>query len=127
MTISLRKLILDKVKILKSIKILIFADATKNLYEMHPKDHEKIFRNSIANTYKKVPQKSVNLEAKRKIFLNMLTRPESLITLKDHKDHFSSNPKSCLINPSISELGTKSKSILERLNKTLVEQLKYNQ
>ena len=127
MTISLRKLILDKVKILKSIKILIFADATKNLYEMHPKDHEKIFRNSIANTYKKVPQKSVNLEAKRKIFLNMLTRPESLITLKDHKDHFSSNPKSCLINPSISELGTRSKSILERLNKTLVEQLKYNQ
>lgn len=127
MTISLRKLILDKLKILKSIKTLIFADATKNIYEMHPKDHEKFFRKSIANTYKKVPQKSVNLEAKSKIFRNMLTRPESFITLKDHKEHFSSNPKCCLINPSISELGKRSKSIFERLNKTLVEQVKCNQ
>ena len=104
---------------------------------MHPKDHEKLLKNSITKTYKKAPtklEKSINLEAKN-IAKNInladriehLPRAESLITLKDHKDNFTKNPTCCLINPSKNELGKISKSILERVNRTLVEQLKYNQ
>ena len=46
--------------------------------------------------------------------------------MKNHKDNCTNNPTYCLINPSKNELGKISKSILERVNKTLVEQLKNN-
>ena len=92
---------------------------------MHPKDNEKLIKNSITKKYKKAPtklEKSINLEAKN-IAKNInladriehLPRAESFITLKDHKDNFPKNPTCRLINPSKNELGKISKSILNEL------------
>ena len=117
--------------------MFIFADKTNNIYEIHPKDHEKLMKNNITKTYKKARtklEKSINLEAKN-IAKNInladriehLPRAESFITKKDYKYNFTNNPTCRLINPSKNELGKISKSILERVNRTLVEQLKYNQ
>ena len=47
--------------------------------------------------------------------------------MKDHKDNFPKNATCRLINPSNNEFGKISKPILERVNRTLAEQLKYNQ
>ena len=52
---------------------------------------------------------------------------DALITLKNHKPNFTSNPKYRLINPSNSELGKVSKFLIEKLNtiirnKSLVNQ-----
>lgn len=54
---------------------------------------------------------------------------DALITLKNHKPNFTSNPKYRLINPSNSELGKVSKFLIEKLNtiirdKSLVNQLR---
>ena len=47
--------------------------------------------------------------------------------MKDHKNNFQSSLHCCLINPSKSELGKVSKSILENINQHLVKLLHVNQ
>ena len=105
--------------------MLIFAE--QNRYEMHPEDHEKLIKNSIAKTCKKAPtklEKSINIEAKN-IAKNInladqiehLPSAESFITLKDHKDNFTNNLTCHLINPSKNEIGKVSKSKLKRVKK----------
>ena len=62
-----KKLKSDKLRIKKSNNTFIFADKAKNIYHMHPKDHQKLIKNSITKTYKKMPrklEKSMNLDAK---------------------------------------------------------------
>ena len=44
-------------KIKKSDNMLIFAEKTSNIYEMHLKDHEELIKNSVTKTFKKVPMK----------------------------------------------------------------------
>ena len=65
-------------------------------------------------------QKNINLADR----IEHLSRAELFITLKDHNDNFTNNPAYGLINPPKNELGKISKSMLERVNKTLAEQLK---
>ena len=49
------------------------------------------------------------------------------ISLKDHKERFTNNPTTRLINPAKNEFGRISKSIIERINKTIRENLQLNQ
>ena len=56
-----------------------------------------------------------------------MAKTPAFITLKDHKDNFETNPKCRLINPSKSELGKVSKTILDNINKRLREVLHVNQ
>ena len=49
-----------------------------------------------------------------------------LITLKDHKPDFTSNPSCRLINPSKSETGIISKHILDNINKEVIKATKVN-
>ena len=49
------------------------------------------------------------------------------ITLKDHKPNFLSNPKVRLLNPTKSELGRITKSILDKINTSLRNLIKANQ
>ena len=114
--------------------MLIFAEKTNNIYEMHLKDREELIKNSVTKTSKKVPmklEKSRDQKYRKNINLadriEHLPRAESFITLKDDKDNFTNNPTCHLINPSKKELGNISKPILERVNKTLMEQLTCNQ
>ena len=59
--------------------------------------------------------------------IECLAKTPAFITLKDHKDNFQSSFHCCLINPSKSELGKVSKSILENINQHLVKLLHVNQ
>ena len=54
-------------------------------------------------------------------------KTSAFITLKDNKDNFETNPKCRLINPSKSELGKVSKTILDNINNLLREVLHVNQ
>ena len=79
-------------------------------------------------------EKAINMEAKNIAKKNKLSdrieclaRTPAFITLKDHKDNIQSSLPSRLINPSKSELGKISKSVLENTNQHLVKLLYVNQ
>ena len=48
-------------------------------------------------------------------------------TLKDHKENFQNNPTVWLINVAKNEVGRISKVILDKMNSSLIKQLKVNQ
>ena len=113
------------------------VDKTTNLYEMPPNDYKKLLYENITKTYKKLTYRlehAINMEAKH-IAKNIklgdriesLAKTPAFITLKDHKENFRSIHPCRLINPSKSELGKVSKSILEKVNTNLVNSLKVNQ
>ena len=107
------------------------ADKTTNYYQMQAKEYTSLLKKNVEKEYKKAPddtEHSINLEAKHIANslgitnrLDTLSQKSSFITLKDHKDNFANKPTCCLINPSKSELGRVSKSILEKINKVVVE------
>ena len=117
--------------------MFISADETQNFYEIKKEDHEKILYENVTKTYKKanpsLPNK-INIEAKKiaKEFnmdekLNIMTKQQCFVTMKDHKPDFHTNPKYRLLNPTKSELGKLSKHILQTINTELQNKLKVNQ
>ena len=61
------KLLADITEIKNSRIIYVFADKTNNIYSMPISEHNKLLKENVTKTYKKVPeklQKSINLEAK---------------------------------------------------------------
>ena len=54
-------------------------------------------------------------------------KADAFITLKDHKEGFSNDPKHRQINPAKSELGKVSKTLLENINKKVKEATFVNQ
>ena len=48
-------------------------------------------------------------------------------TLKNHKENFQNNPTVRLINPAKNDIGRISKVILDKINSSLIKQLKVNQ
>ena len=78
--------------------------------------------------------KRINREARKiaKIFdvadrLDTMAKKECFITLKNHKEHYRTNPKYRLLNPTKNRLGKISKQILQKINKTLRSKLNLNQ
>ena len=59
--------------------------------------------------------------------IDHLAKTGGFITLKDHKENFVNKPTCRLINPAKTELGKISKTIIEDINKQLIEKLKVNQ
>ena len=120
-----------------SNNVFVFADKTSNIYELPKDTYNKLLNENITKTYKKAPPKlenAVNSEAKSIAEkLELADRVESLakspayITLKDHKENFSTSPKCRLINPSKSELGKISKAKVEKINDSIKSQLNINQ
>ena len=104
---------------------------------MPPNDYKKLLYENITKTYKKSTNRlehAINMEAKhiaKNIKLDdrieSLAKTPAFITLKDHKENFRPSHPCRLINPSKSELEKVSKTILERVNATLVDSLKINQ
>ena len=82
---------------------LTFADKTTNLYKLTKEDHNKLLRNAVTTTYKKVNKNihhKINSDGssimkKKSIYDRMLSNgeDEAFITLKDHKANFQNNPK----------------------------------
>ena len=59
--------------------------------------------------------------------IECLAKNTALISLKDHKPNFRSSLPCRLINPSKSNIGKISKSILEKVNQILRNKLQFNQ
>ena len=96
-------------------KIIVEADKTSNLYQLElyitseykaPLDP----KNDI-NRRTGIHAKKLGIEDR----MEQYTETSCFITLKDHKENFSSHPKCRLINPAKSNLGKVSKSILEKI------------
>ena len=133
-----RKLIKEVKDIKKSTDILVKADKTTNIYKVKPLEYEKLIVNNIKGLYKKDLdrnyEKAINAEAKTitdrlKISnrVSQLQRKDAYILLKDHKDNFSNKPTSRLINPTKSEIGKISKSVLDKINLDVKEFYGLNQ
>ena len=132
-----RKLDADiKSKIKKPISLLIPADKTTNYYEMNTSAYNKLIKENVTKTYKKssgkVVEKLNTQSAKIAEHLKLgdriekLAEKEAFLTLKDHKPTFHDHPTCRLINPSKSEIGVISKSILDDINTTIINKTKIN-
>ena len=58
---------------------------------------------------------------------DQIAEKDAFITLKDHKENFQTNPKCRLINPTKTEMGHISKSMLERIVKEVTASTHFNQ
>ena len=98
---------------------------------------ENYYMKILPKSYKKSPtclEKSINLEAKEiaaRVKLDdrieYMARAPAYITLKNHKDNFTSAHPCRFINPCKSKIGKISKSILENINRNLLKLLQVNQ
>jgi hypothetical protein len=110
----------------ESDELIIPADKTTNFYKLQPEQHNRLLHENVTKDYKKAPpnlEKDINIEDKRIAAalelddrINCIAKNETFITLKDHKPSFNNKPTCRLINPTKSEIGKISKSILERIN-----------
>ena len=120
-----------------SPNMFVSEDKTTNLYEILLNDYKKLLYEDITKTYKKSTNRleyAINMEAKhiaKNIKLDdqieSLTKIPTFIILKDYKENFRSSHPCRLINPSKSELGKVSKTILKKVNTILVDSPKVNQ
>ena len=93
----------DMKRVQTSNKTLTPADKTSNIYRLHKNDYQNLLRNAITTSYKKANKNigtKINKEGiKFAKQANILDKIEingtgnSFITLKDHKDNFTSHHK----------------------------------
>ena len=98
----------DVKSINSSKKVLVFADKTRNLYEMDKGQYEKMLRENITKMYRKADDKTEeNINHELKHITNKLkvsdrvekmAQRQAFISLKDHKENFQNNPKCRMIN-----------------------------
>ena len=127
----------DSQEIRNNNKLLIPADKTNNFYKLQPDTYDQLLHNNITKDYKKAPQTAEKqITAKDKTIasnldlddrINITAQNQAFITLKDHKQNFTSNPKCRLINPTKSEIGKVSKHILTKINSKTRSNTKLNQ
>ena len=126
----------DMKQVQTSNKKLTPADNTSNMYRLNKNDYQNLLKNAVTTTYKKGNKtigSKVNKEgmrfAKQADLLNKIQincTGNFLITLKDHKENFTNNPTTRLINPSKNEIGRISKHLLDQINTELVSKLSVN-
>ena len=126
----------DIAQIKSSNDVFIFVDKTNNLYKSWPVEYKKLLSKNITKSYRKAPErleKAINIEAK--YFSKKLERANRIecrakypafISVKDHKPNFQSSLPCRLINPSKSDIGKISKSILDKVNQNLRKKLQFN-
>ena len=127
----------DIAQIKSSNDVFIFADKTSNLDKSSPEEYKNLLFNNITKSYRKSTnrlEKAINMEAKhisKKLELDnrieCLAKNTAFISLKDHKPNFRSSLPCPLINPSKSNIGKISKSILDKVNQILRNKLQFNQ
>ena len=131
------KLRRDVKRINSSKKVLVFADKTRNVYEMGRDQYEKLLRENITKTYRKADEKTEedishelqNITNKLEVSdrVERMARRQAFISLKDHKENFQNNTKCRLINLAKNNLGLISKQILDRINNNIRSKTKLNQ
>ena len=124
-------------KIKSSPNIFVFADKTRNIYEKSAENYNKILKENVTKSYK-VSKNDVLEDINSDLSqiandLSISDRNETmapknaLVTVKDHKDNFETNPKFRLINPAKSELGKISKITLDNINSQIRKRTELNQ
>ena len=131
------KLKRDVKKINSSDKVLVFADKSRNVYELEKPEYEKLLRENITKSYRKSDEQSISnvnqelndITAKLEIGdrIESTARRQAFISLKDHKENFQNNPKCRLLNPAKNNLGLISKQVLDRVNNSIRSQTNANQ
>lgn len=124
-------------KINATPKVLVFADKSRNLYQLEKEHYNKLLKENITSDYKLANDDSIDtINQELKIItdnldisdrIETMPKKQAFITLKDHKENFQNRPKCRLINPAKTNLGRVSKKILERINNTVRTQTKVNQ
>ena len=132
-----RKLSEDLRSINRSNKIFVSADKTRNIYELDPKEYDKLVSNNVTKSYKKSNIEAVNevnkeaaaIAEKLKIDdrVQCIAENETFITIKDHKPNFPNNITCRLLNPCKSEIGRISKVYLENINNSIRTSTNLNQ
>ena len=121
----------------KCDKIIVFADKSTNIYKMEPGNYNKMLKENVTESYKKIPDdkiRIINQDAFRLVVKNKikgkipaLEEKTAFVTIKDHKKDFPKNVNCRLINPAKSHLGKVSKIILDKINAAIREKTKMNQ
>ena len=116
----------DKRKINASKNIFVFADKTRNIYEMDAPAYNKLLTENVTKTYKHAHDnikneinqelKTITDDLKISNRIDPMNETPAFISLKDHKQDFENHPKCRLINPAKSQLGKVSKLILDNIN-----------
>ena len=137
-----RKLRDEVYEINHSTDVLVKADKTRNIYRMQVDTYKKLVNDNLTSSYKKLNlsnnqdnlENTINKEAKlitNKLKISdrvsKLNKKDCYLLLKDHKPNFNSKITARLINPTRTEIGKISKTILEKINKQITEKLKLQQ
>ena len=127
----------DVKKLDSSDDIFVQADKSRNMYKMDGSSYDKLLTENITQKYRIAdPEITAGIDAEFNEIaakLNISDRIDqtsikpAFITVKDHKEQFQTNTKCRLINPSKSEMGRVSKSILDRINTSIRTKLHVNQ
>ena len=125
------------INICSSGKLLVPADKSSKLYEMDVDQYNKLLPENVTKSYRKTNTNAKNyidLEAKSIATslglsdrIQCLSEKDAFITLKDHKENFTSKPSCRLINPVKSEIGHISKSMLEIIVSQVTSESNLNQ
>ena len=127
----------DCKKVKDSKDVIVSADKTSNLYEIPVAKYNQLLKNNITNNYKKCDANNideVNMEAAEIATelgladrIEVLAKPSSYVTVKDHKNSFPGRVECRLINPAKTKIGMISKQILDNINKCIRSSTNSNQ
>ena len=137
-TNDFQKRMKEDIRSIKSVdKTYTSADKTSNLYKLSSGEYNRLMHNAVTATYKKASHKiKENIDkggvklAKNAGVLDRMEKNNTsccFITLKDHKQNFTNNPTTRLINPAKNQIGRISKVVLDNINCKLKELLGVNQ
>lgn len=132
-----RKLNSDIKKIKASKNVIVKGDKSLNYYSVNPQRYNELVLNTVTKDYKKSTTHQENLITKMDKELaesleiedrvEVMSKAEAYITIKDHKPDFQNKQSFRLINPNKRNIGKVCKIILEAINYKIRAKLKYNQ
>ena len=113
----------------KSKSVIIAADKSSNFYTCDIDTYRNLRNNNVEKEYmkttieevKKIDMKSREIAESLKLENRMqkYTNTECFITLKDHKENFTSRPQCRLINTAKNDLGRVVKNKVEDINREI--------
>ena len=120
-----------------SKKTMTFVDKTSNMYRLTKEEHNKLLQNAVTSKYKKTNTKikdKINKKGKEILKnkeaihrLDINEESSCFFTLKNYKENFPNNPTVRLNNTAKNDIGRINKVILDKINSSLIKQLKVNQ
>ena len=126
----------DMHRIKEKKEVIVSADKTDNHYLIPVDDYRRLMVENISKDYKRTTMdtvRNINREAasiSRDLLLDdrieAMAMRSSFITVKDHEQDWPARPIFRLINPTKSNIGVISKSILDRVNSDLRDKLIIN-